>query len=124
MDKYTLIRKCYFRPYLKGQGPTYTLELHDEHIYSNMIHYLSFKLKEHDSGETRVIFEGHDFGLPVGYAHADDSDQTIKSLMSFLTLRKGDTDDEYFENYTQEQLDWSDSEAEALSMAVYDKFGE
>jgi hypothetical protein len=29
--------------------------------------------------------------------------------MGYLTLRKGDTDKEYFENYTPEQRDFSDS---------------
>ena len=58
-----------------------------------------------------IVFEGSDFG-----ANETDSDDTVRSLISFLTLRKGDTDDEYFKDYTPEQLEWRDSSAEELSM--------
>ena len=44
--------------------------------------------------------------------------------MGFLTLRPGDTDPEYFENYTQEQKEFADQHAEALAVAVMDRFGE
>jgi hypothetical protein len=60
-----------------------------------------------------IIFEGEDFaGSPM---HADDSDETLAALLGFLTLRKGDTDAEYFENYTETQLAWAQSyDAEVL----------
>lgn len=51
----------------------------------------------------KVIFEGEDFcGSPM---HADDSLATVASLLTFLSLRPGDTDREYFASYTPEQLD-------------------
>jgi hypothetical protein len=51
-----------------------------------------------------IIFEGEDFaGSPMD---ADDSDETVAALLTFLTLRRGDTDAEYFESYTPEQLAW------------------
>lgn len=60
-----------------------------------------------------VLFEGSDFACSP--MHGVDSDETILSLMNFLTLRKGDTDREYFDSYTPEQLAWSESsECEAL----------
>ncbi len=55
----------------------------------------------------RIIFEGEDFsGSPL---HADDSNATIASLLSFLSLNVGDTDREYFANYTPAQIEWRDS---------------
>ena len=56
---------------------------------------LGYELTDRD-GET--VFEGEDFaGSPM---QADDSDDTLRALLGFLTLRPGDTDSEYFEAYT------------------------
>lgn len=63
---------------------------------------------------SRALFKGCDFnGSPL---HADDSNECVRSLLSFLTLRPGDTDAEYFENYTADQLDFADTDAENLSL--------
>lgn len=60
----------------------------------------------------KLIFEGADFaGSPL---HADDSDETAAALLSFLSLRPGDTDAEHFEHYTPEQLDWCRANGEEL----------
>lgn len=54
-----------------------------------------------------VVFEGEDFaGSPL---HADDSDETAGALLSFLTLKPGDTDREYFSGYTPEQMAFCES---------------
>lgn len=54
-----------------------------------------------------IIFQGNDFFC----SPMDDSEskESILSLMSFLTLQKGDTDSEYFDNYTPRQLEFRDS---------------
>ena len=41
--------------------------------------------------------------------HADDSDETLRAILGFLTLRPGDTDRDYFDDYTPEQLAWAES---------------
>ena len=65
-----------------------------------------------------VIFSGTDFvGSPM---HADDSDETLRALLSFLTLRPGDTDRDYFDGYTERQIAFRDCDAEALSMWAMD----
>lgn len=62
----------------------------------------------------KVIFSGSDFCCSP--MHAIDSIETAKSLLGFLTLNPGDTDKEYFAEYTQEQLNWcTSSQAEELS---------
>jgi hypothetical protein len=61
-----------------------------------------------------VIFEGSDFGSSI--MHSIDGDETVRALLNFLTLRPGDTDEGYFEDYTKEQKDWAESEAEDLSI--------
>jgi hypothetical protein len=66
----------------------------------------------------KVIFEGEDFaGSPL---HADDSDETVAALLSFLSLRPGDTDREYFERYTPEQMDWARQHGEELSLLAHE----
>lgn len=68
------------------------------------------------------IFEGEDFGCSP--MHAADSDETLRSLLGFLTLRPGDTDDEYFEGYTPRQMAWVESYAEELSLWADDEAGQ
>lgn len=69
-----------------------------------------------------VIFEGNNF-WPSAAHRAIDSDETVLSLMTFLTLQKGDTDKEYFDNYTPRQFQFRDSgEAEAVSIEVMARF--
>jgi hypothetical protein len=69
-----------------------------------------------------VLFEGSDFHCSP--LHAIDSNETVAALMGFLTLRKGDTDVEYFADYTPEQLGYSEEYAETLSCEVMARFGE
>jgi hypothetical protein len=70
----------------------------------------------YDQGE--LIFKGEDFaGSPM---HADDSDESVAALLSFLSLRPGDTDAEYLESYTPAQMAWCEDRGEELSMHAYD----
>lgn len=54
-----------------------------------------------------IIFTGND--LLCSPLHDPESKETILSLMGFLTLQAGDTDSEYFDNYTGAQLAFRDS---------------
>ena len=68
------------------------------------------------------IFVGSDFSCSP--LHAVDSDETVKSLLEFLSLRKGDVDSEYFENYTERQVNWRDTRAENLQNTIFYSFEE
>ena len=73
---------------------------------------LAFKFYHDDE----LIFEGDDFhASPL---HAIDSDQTVGGLLNFLSLRPGDTDQEYFEGYSTRQMEWCRAHGEALSWHV------
>jgi len=111
------IRRCVFSPYRKGMGPIFHLAVWDTgRTDSRGQSYLGYQLTTHGT----TIFQGEDFaGSPL---HADDSDETISSLMSFLTLRPGDTDSEHFEGYSTAQLDFASEHAEALSWEVIQRF--
>ena len=65
-------------------------------------------------GEAAPIFLGEDFGCAPG--NAIDSDAALRMLLGFLTLRPGDTDDEYFADYTERQHAFAASDAEHLSI--------
>lgn len=67
----------------------------------------------------KVIFQGEDYyPSPL---HAIDSLEVVYALLGFLSVQKGDTDSEYFENYTPEQIAWSESaRCEYLSLLVND----
>jgi hypothetical protein len=108
-----LLRRVTFRPYGKCR-PFFTVCLYDRVSFDDR-HY-PYQLKR---GGT-MLFEGADFGpAPM---HCIDSDHAVEALMSFLTLRPGDTDEDYFKNYTPEQLAFCDEHAEALNACVQDWF--
>jgi hypothetical protein len=62
----------------------------------------------------KVIFTGSDFGCSP--MHAIDSDATLRSLLGFLMLKPGDTESDYFTDYTPEQMAFAESDAESLSI--------
>ncbi len=66
-----------------------------------------------------VMFSGNDFSpSPMSCV---DSLESLLTLLGFLTLKPGDTDNEYFMKYTLSQLDFAKSNfCEDLSMIVYD----
>jgi hypothetical protein len=64
-----------------------------------------------------VLFAGDDFcPSPM---HADDSDNALRALLGVLTLRPGDTDAEYFADYTPAQLAFAQSDACQLLAFIY-----
>jgi hypothetical protein len=77
-------------------------------------HRLAYKFYDRDV----LIFEGDDYGCSP--LNAIDSDECVSSLLSFLSLRPGDTDAEYFKDYTEAQLCFADHYGEELSMYVLD----
>lgn len=121
------IRECRFAPYRKGMGPTFTLRVYDTGTSDNRFgpwakSILAYELVQHDPQHERILlFEGSDFACSP--LHAIDSDDCIKSLMGFLTLRLGDTDKDYFDAYTLVQCEFRDTHAESLMMEVYNRFG-
>ena len=68
----------------------------------------------------QVLFRGADFGPSPMYA--DDADATLRALCGFLLLRPGDTDRDYFAEYTPEQLAFAESsECENLAWLYCDE---
>jgi hypothetical protein len=122
-----IIRRCVFKPYRKGMGPTFSLTMWDtgeEWDGKWLLGYrltMTERLSQHPRDVIRtVVFEGEDFGCSP--QHGIDSDASVAALMGFLTLRPGDTDADYFANYTLAQRDYCALHAEALAAEVQARF--
>lgn len=72
---------------------------------------LAYELAAPNGGE--ATFKGADFHCSPMYPI--DSDDALRSLLGFLTLRPGDTDSEYFEDYTAAQLEFAETYGEELA---------
>lgn len=118
------IRLVRLTPYLRGKGPTFTLETFEPMTHRTDRDYLGYRLTMRDPDGTKtVLFEStNNFGCSP--LHAIDSDETMGALLGFLCPKPGDTDREYFSNYTQAQLDFASKHAEWLSMEAIHRFGE
>ena len=104
-------------------GPTFTLRVYQmEMIRRDGKTAVGYTLKQHQAGKTTTIFDGSDIGLSP--MDAVDSDGAVETVMGFLTLRRGDTDSDYFDNYTSKQLEFSETHAESLGCEVSSRFGQ
>jgi hypothetical protein len=131
LTQQNVLRRVVFSPYRRGMGPTFRLVTWDTFrtVPNGPQQQLGYRLTMHDNytgpgcapSYRTVIFEGEDFGCSP--MHAIDSDDALEGIMSFLTLRPGDTDEEYFASYTPSQLEYCDQHAEALSCEVENRFG-
>lgn len=96
--------------------PEYELVLWDcnERHMGGPQHRCAYRL----TNGTSVIFENADYGCSP--FEAVDSDAALVGLLTFLTLRPGDTDCEFFNDYSPEQLAWAEAEAEELQMYAFE----
>jgi len=76
---------------------------------------LHYALYDETVGELgKVVFEGSD--LACSPLHSIDGDSTVAAVLGFLSLQPGDTDSEFFEDYTPAQVAWCEDRAEDLQM--------
>lgn len=60
------------------------------------------------------IFRGADIGIPAG--RAVDSDYVVAAVTDFLSLQSGDTDPEFFDDYSEAQRDFAAACGEELAL--------
>jgi hypothetical protein len=125
-SRYECIASYVFEPFLAGNGPVFVLTTWDTHRRDEYRkHILAYRLSfgmGPDWTKDRVLFEGEDYHCAPG--HAIDSSEAVAGLMGFLTLKPGDTDEDYFKDYTPEQLEYCAQWAEALSCEVSALYGD
>jgi hypothetical protein len=117
INKSDPLRTVHLRPYRKGMGPTFTLR-----TYSARGDRIAYTLTQREDGRAVTLFEGADFRpSPL---HPIDGDESMAALLGFLTLRPGDTDADYFSDYTDTQHAFCRDHAEALGFEASQRFGE
>ena len=77
---------------------------------------IAYTFAKHDD---TLLFYGKDlFASPM---HTPEGLDTAKALLTFLTCQPGDVEEDYFENYTAEQMEFAKSfECEQLSLHTED----
>ena len=101
-------------------GPGFRLDMYDANKRGEYgKHGVSYRFFE---GDTEIFSSAG--GKELFSPGAIDEDNTACELCSFLFLKPGDTDPDYFDDYTPEQLAFCDRCAEELSMAARDLLGE
>ena len=69
----------------------------------------------------RTVFSETDFNSPVGATLCTETLISAgRTVLAFLTLGPNDTDAEFFQHYTQTQVEWRDRYAEELSVYAMD----
>jgi len=126
-------------PTCKGKGHLLTRNAKDDKAYLRQVELDGFILRTWETGKVdaygksqlgyvfstptdSILFTGEDFYCSRGCSV--DSDSAMRSLLGFLTLRPGDTDEEYFANYNAEQLAFANNDAESLQMYTLDESDE
>jgi hypothetical protein len=128
VDENRRIRTVRFNPYIRGRGPTFTLSLYEpsDAVVRKYQHRsqspVGYKLTMREPGKTAVVLLQGDYGCSP--RHEIDSDESVRGLLDFLTLRPGDTDAEYFANYSEAQLDYCNKYAATLDVEATARFGE
>lgn len=118
------MRTVIFRPYVKGMGlPEFRLELFDPgNSLSSMQVGYRLRMMNTRVHKPIVLFESPgDFRCSP--MHAIDSDECVRQLMGFLCLRPGDVYKEYFQDYTDVQMEFATEHAESLELEVCGRFG-
>lgn len=97
------------------------INLTDQQTSCYLLYNGGDKLKYYCFHKDALLFEGVDFKPSPLFE--PDSLASIVHLLYFLTTRPGDTDREFFSNYTQAQMQWTESpEIEELSLLLSDFF--
>lgn len=117
-----LLRRFRFKPYRKGLGPTFTVEVFDANERRGHHNQLETRLVMHENGKSTVIFEDFSTGVP-GH-QCVDSPEALSHACRSVCIKPGDTDEEFFSDYTQEQRDWASQYGENLEIEMMMRFGE
>lgn len=53
-----------------------------------------------------------------------DGEEAKRAVLTHVALKPGDTDDEFFADYTADQINWVECHGEELSIVAFDRYGE
>lgn len=89
--------------------------------------HLYFTVEVRECGKNgRVIFPRGQLyaGVSVYSGHAIDGKAAKELALSLVAVKPGDTDDEYFEDYSDDQRAWAEENGEWLSYIAAERYGE
>lgn len=69
----------------------------------------------------KTVFDNLYIGAPGHWSI--DGKETKRAVLGCLAMKPGDTDRDYFDSYSPEQLAWAEEYGEELSMIVYARYG-
>lgn len=95
-------------------------ELFHKHTNSHM--YFTVEVKQ---GEETIFPKGRLYaGISTFAGHSIDGDAAKKLTLELVAMKPGDTDEEYFADYTPDQLEWASENGEWLSYIAAERYGE
>jgi hypothetical protein len=112
------MRTIRLRPYRDPAAARFTLRLYDTgRTGSDGKYVVRYTLTQHlgkpGHATSTVIFDESRFRCSP--LNAIDSDACVAAILGFVTLRPGDTDAEYFADYTDQQREFAAEHAESLA---------
>lgn len=124
-----LIKTCRFT--IRGSSSldynhTFELKVWDLNEPMGSHHKLAYRFnhvkKSRETGKkyTTCLFYTEAFGCPM--SQAVDSNETTLSILQFITMRPGDVENDYFEEYNENQLEFVDMFAEEINFRAMQKF--
>ena len=102
----------HIRTWEDDDGNGFRLELYTAYQTRFGKDLLAYQFFHDDS----LIFEGHDYCCSS--LHSIDGDDSVAGLLAFLSLQPGDTDRDYFDDYSERQLAFAKEHGETLSLYV------
>ena len=113
----TILRHVRLAPYREGCGPTFEFVTWDTNKRARTGQYeIGFALFVGED-ENPIM---HTEGCGVSPMDAIDSDAAVRGALHWATLKPGDTDAEFFADYTEEQLTFLGAHADALGTYAYE----
>lgn len=116
------IRYAVLAPYIKGNGPTMRVEIWDTYTRDDRgMSWLIARLYAFEGGKRMHVLDQR---FAMGMGQTDDGDDAMRAAITAVAMKPGDTDAEFFADYTPEALAFVTEHGENMAMVAYDRYGE
>jgi hypothetical protein len=76
------------------------------------------------SGQKRPLFNREQFTVGIPGHACIDSEYAKSTVLSLFAMKPGDTDDDFFADYSEAQLAFVEAHSEEISLIALDRYGE
>lgn len=107
-----------------SDGKTYHIPVYERNVrtHNGGVAYTFNVLERSTKNHQNIIFTNMVGSFSP--CHACDGDDAKRQVLEHLAMKPGDTDDEFFEGYSKEQLDFVDDFSDEIKMTAWDRYGE